>query len=161
MAYKLFNLIAIATLAILASNQGVTQVNAVSVDHHNFVRHNVAAHGLVAKRQATKTPNRRRCRAPTSSGLAASSAAAAAPTTPAEQNPDNEQNPAPAPQQSAPAPAPSPEPAPAPAPAPPPSTPANGGGKVGIAWANPNDNELANWMVGKVSAYVFRYLAPE
>ncbi|KAH6888377.1 glycosyl hydrolase catalytic core-domain-containing protein [Coprinopsis sp. MPI-PUGE-AT-0042] len=147
MAYKLFNLIAIATLAILASNQGVTQVNAVSVDHHNFVRHNVAAHGLVAKRQA-KTPNRRRCKAPTSSGLASSSAAAA-PTSPAGENP-GEQAPTPAPQQ--PAPSPSPEPAPAPAPAPPPSTPSNGGGKVGIAWANPNDNELANWMQGKVSA---------
>jgi hypothetical protein len=42
MAFKLFNLIAIATLAILASNQGPTPVGAVSVEHSHFVRHNAA-----------------------------------------------------------------------------------------------------------------------
>ncbi|KAH6915253.1 glycosyl hydrolase catalytic core-domain-containing protein [Coprinopsis sp. MPI-PUGE-AT-0042] len=165
MAYKVFNLIAIATLAILAANQGPAQVNALSVDHHNFARHNVR-HEVIAKRQApTATSAKRRCK------VRSTSVAIPAPTSPAEQAPPQQDpSPTPAPSQDAPAPAPSqdsPTPAPSqdapapspsqdtPAPAPSQDTPAppsNGAKKVGIAWANPNDNELANFMVGKTSA---------
>ena len=165
MASKLLNLIAIASLAILAANQGPAQVNALSVDHHNFVRHN-ARHEVIAKRQApTATGARRRCKArPTSAPVLPP-----APTSPAEQqppaeqpptenppteNPPTENPPTEDPQTPAPSEVPQP-PAPEPSPdtpAPPPPPPVNGAKKVGIAWANPNDNELANFMIGKTSA---------
>ena len=151
MAYKLLNLIAVASLAILAANQGPAQVNALSVDHHNFVRHN-ARHPLIAKRQApTATGARRRCKArPTSVPITQ-------PTSPAEQQPPAEQPTQAPPAENPPAESSPAENTPAPQPTqdqpttpPPPAT--NGAKKVGIAWANPNDNELANFMVGKTSA---------
>ncbi|CAA7259519.1 unnamed protein product [Cyclocybe aegerita] len=145
MAAKLLNLIALSSLAILASSFGATPVNALSVDMSpNHAARHLGHHNLIAKKKRAES---RRCKPrPSSSAVAASttpapstskpaSTKAAAPattTTKAASNNNNNNN----------------------------SGNNNsgggssggGGGKVGLAWPNGDANTLKNFKTAKVSA---------
>jgi hypothetical protein len=140
---KLLNLLAVSTLAILASSFGATPVTAVSVDtaHIGARGH---AHAALAKKRRSNTSKKCKPRSP--------------PATPA-----------PAPASSKPAQQPATTPKPSgnnnnnngntgnnnnntPPPPPPSNSGSNGGsGKVGLAWAVNDDKALANFKTDKVS----------
>ncbi|KDQ29173.1 hypothetical protein PLEOSDRAFT_1089032 [Pleurotus ostreatus PC15] len=161
MASKILNLLAMSTLAILASSFGPASVTALSVDSHHLVRQVPHAHGAVAKRKrsvnrrckprpTTKTPS-----VPTpapatgdngSSGNNGGSGGSGT-TKPADPKPQSDKGAA----SSTPA-APKPSVTPKPAD----NNNNNGGsnnsgsgsGKVGLAWPNGEDIDLANWHTG-------------
>jgi hypothetical protein len=152
MAGKLLNIVAFATLAILASTYGPTQATALSVEaRHGVARHVSPKHEFLAKRQAGQTnPKRRRCKAGSSSSPSSQASSSAAP--PSGNSP---QQPATTSTTNAPATTPTPSPANNP-----PAT--GGGGKAGIAWNNQNPYELTQFMKGKVSAvYTWSPWKPE
>lgn len=137
MAHKLINLVALATLAILASF-APTEASALSLESHHFVRHNAPHHALARRAESKPTANRRRCKArPVASSLVASSVRPA-PTSskPAATTPKPSVAPPP-PRSSTKAPPP-------PAPTPAPQT--GGERKVGIAWNGHNPDHLANFL---------------
>ncbi|KAF4602241.1 hypothetical protein EYR40_005446 [Pleurotus pulmonarius] len=157
MASKILNLLAISTLAILASSFGPASVTALSVDSHHLVRQVPHAHGAVAKRK--RSVNRRCKPRPTTSkassvptpapatgdnGNSGNNGASGGSTTtkPADTKPQSDKGAA----SSTPA-------APKPSATPKPADTGNsggsnnsgGGGKVGLAWPNGEEIDLANW----------------
>ena len=134
MAVKLFNLIALSSLAIIACSFGASPANALSVESSpNHARH-FGHHQPIALKKRADT---RRCKPRPSS----SSAKPPATQTPVRQD------------QAAPKPTSSPQPASTPAASTPP--PSSGKGKVGLAWANGDDAALKNFVTSKVSTYDF------
>ncbi|KAF9535091.1 glycosyl hydrolase catalytic core-domain-containing protein [Crepidotus variabilis] len=130
MASKLINLIALSTLAILASSFGSTNVNALSVSSNHHAR-SVAHQAFAAKKRAAAS-GRPKCK-PRPSSSAAAPGSTGAPAQPAAQ-----------PAQPAPAP---------PAQGNPTPPPASSGGKGLLAWgAGSRPDLLKNLKVGSVSA---------
>lgn len=131
MAAKLLNLIALSSLAILACSWGPTQTNALSLDSpHNFAaRH----HDVIAKKKRATTA--RRCKPRPASSLSPTTTPAPAPPTtptaaPATTTQASSGN----------------------------GTPSNTGGyngppgKVGLAYAGPDDGTISNFKTPKVTA---------
>jgi len=142
MAAKLFNLLAITSLAILACSSGVTTANALSTGHHDIARRHLA-HDGIAKKKRSQT---QRCKQrPSSSAAPAPSSTQAPPPPPptssAVKVPSSSAAPPP-PKTSSAAPAPSPSSAP---------SGGSGSGKVGVAWANGDSPDLANFKTDKTS----------
>ncbi|KIK90993.1 glycoside hydrolase family 128 protein [Paxillus rubicundulus Ve08.2h10] len=129
-ALKFFNLLALASVAIVALSSAPVQVNALATDRSHAARH-IHGHDVVAKRKRTDTTSgsNGRCKTrPTSSIPAPSpSAPPPAPTSVAP----------PAPTSAPPAPAPSSTPAPSP--------PSGDGKKWGLGWPNGDQTWLANF----------------
>ena len=133
MAVKLFNLIALSSLAIIACSFAPSHVVALSIDSSpNYARHLGHHHAIAHKKRADS----KRCKPrPVSS----SSPPVSKPTPPKQDQP-------------APKPATT-KPASTPAPAAPPAS--AGKGKVGLAWANGDDGSLKNFVTSKVSTCDF------
>ncbi|GLB33625.1 putative expressed protein [Lyophyllum shimeji] len=135
---KLLNLLALSSLAIIASSFGATPVNALTVDTHHLAHAPVHGHAALAKKR--RAAGGKRCKprpsssvavpVPTSAPVKATSTKAPAPTT-SSTNHNNGGSP----------------------------PPANGGGnsgsnggvgKVGIAWPQDDDKALASFKTPKV-----------
>ncbi|OCH88308.1 hypothetical protein OBBRIDRAFT_813714 [Obba rivulosa] len=137
MAVKLFNLLALTSLAIAACSFGAAPANALNTRHHDIGRRHVAHDGIAKKRSQTQRCKQR----PSSSAAPApSSTKAPAPTSSAIKVVASSSAAPPPPPSSSAAPAPSPS-----------SAPSSGGGKVGVAWANGDSPDLANFKTDKTS----------
>ena len=143
-AAKLFNLVALTALALLASSFAPTPVTALSTGHIHHVHRHIA-HDVATRR---KRDSSKRCKPRPSSAAPAvtSHSASAAPS----------QQPSKAPQSSK-APPPPAKTTPAPAAVSTPVSSGGGGGvstsggKLGLAWANGNDfNVLKNFITPRV-----------
>jgi hypothetical protein len=159
-ATKLINLLALLTIAVLACSFNATPANAITI-HGGVLPHGPHSHGTAAKRrlQARQVKNRantKRCKPRPSSALGSpapastSQAAAAAPTSEAavsitivapppitttivDHSPVTQKAADPTPVYT------------------PPSNGGGSGGKVGIAWNNPDTQSLRNLKQGQVS----------
>lgn len=153
---KLLNLLAVTSLAILATSFGPSPVNALSVDSNHYARHPVRAHATIAKK---KRGTGKRCKDRPTSGTTQSNGA--------DNSPKAEASSSPTPQPNggntggstggntgaqAPPPASSPPPSPVPAPSP----PSTGGGKAGLAWPNGDEPGLANFKTAKTK-YIYTW----
>ncbi|KAJ8523505.1 hypothetical protein ONZ45_g12 [Pleurotus djamor] len=174
MASKILQLLAISTLAIIASSYGTTPVTALSVDSRHVVRHVPNSHSGIAKR---KRSNNRRCKPRPSSSKAPVSSATPAPSNNNNGGSNNGNNNGSGNNSPAPAPASSKAPT-TPKPSPTPSNNNNngnsgssgnnnggggggsgnsvGGAKVGLAWPNGNDPSLKNFVNSHVQ-YVYTW----
>jgi hypothetical protein len=130
MAAKIFNLVALSSLAILACSFFASPANALSLDTSpNYARH-LGHHQVIAKKKRADT---KRCKPRPASSSVSPSAGKQIPTSspPTAPKTTTTNKPASTP------------------PATPPST--GGKGKVGLAWANGDDASLKNFVTNKVS----------
>ncbi|KAF9246948.1 glycosyl hydrolase catalytic core-domain-containing protein [Melanogaster broomeanus] len=117
-ALKLLNILALASVAIVALSSAPVQVNALVADRSHVVRH-IRGHDAVAKR---KRDSSTACKArPTSYIPTSTPAAAPTPATPTPAPPTTTTSATPAP------------------------SPSSGGQKWGLAWANGDQTWLANF----------------
>lgn len=151
---KLFNLLAIATLALFAVSFNAAPVTALTTPHQHLNRA-IPNHGGIAKRAKRSTSGR--CKTRSSSAPATEKTPAPAPSssskapepakTTAKEEPAKTTADAEPPKSSSKAPAPTKEAAPAPKPAAPKPAAVGGGGKkgnVGIAWDGGDSSSLGN-----------------
>jgi len=153
MATKLFNLFALAVLAVLASTYTVAPVTAVSAGHQHLNRQ--VAHGHIAKRaNSSKRANTQRCKQRSSSSLVSSSTSKAAEHTVNAQAkttaaPSSSQAPA----SKAPVSKSSSKPAsPSPTPA-----PSNGNKKLCLAWPNGPGGDLQYYASSPAVHYIYSW----
>ncbi|KAL6299131.1 glycosyl hydrolase catalytic core-domain-containing protein [Sparassis latifolia] len=134
---KILNLIAIASVAILACSFAATPVNALSTGGHHLARH--PSHDGLIKRNKNKKRQSQRCQPrPSSSDSPTPSSTDVAPSSTYIPPPDTTWSPSPSP---------SPTPSPTPTPSP------SGSGKVGIAWPDSDDSTLSQFVTSSTKFF--------
>jgi hypothetical protein len=139
---KLFNILAISSLAILACSFWCTPVNALSIDSHHVARHNARAHDAIAVKKRSNSTKRCKHRPSSSSSTtttaapytpAAAKGVAADPTTSSSSTTTTTPYAA--------------------------STPSSGKGKMGVAWPNGDDPSLTHYKTAQTQ-YIYTW-SPE
>ncbi|TFK76087.1 hypothetical protein BDN72DRAFT_831533 [Pluteus cervinus] len=148
-ARKIVNLLAVTSLALLASTFSATPANALSLESH-AVRHAHRSHANILLNKKRTSGNSGRCKIRPSSSPVASPAE----TSQGNQGGDNGQNSGGNNNNndgSATSPPPPPPPSASPPPPPPPPPSGGGRGKAGLAWPQDDDNALRNMVGPKIS----------